>query len=179
MLEWNVVVTAHERRYRHARKFLSPLGKCADTDFYNVLVMQVAEPRIFLDTLNHELEAQPEFLTCLARVLPVSVTFSYQSPEEFETKARQAVFGWWEQLAGMRFHVRMHRRGFKGRLSSMEEERFLDHFLLETITDQGAVAEIDFDAPDWIIALDTVGQRAGLSLWSHEQLQRYPLLKLD
>jgi tRNA(Ser,Leu) C12 N-acetylase TAN1 len=179
MLEWNVVVTAHEHRYRHARRFLSPLGKCADTDFYNVLVMQVAQPLSFLDTLARELEAQPEYLPTLARVLPVSETFAYQSPEEFERKATQVVLGWRAQLGGSRFHVRMHRRGFKGRLSSQEEERFLDHALLEALAAQGAGGQIDFADPDWILALDTVGQRAGLSLWSREQLQRYPLLKLD
>lgn len=179
MLDWNVVVSAHERRYRHARKFLSSLGKCADTGFYNVLVMQVAQPLTFLDTLNHELEAQPEYLPCLARVLPVSETFFYQSPAEFESRAKQVVLGWSGQLAGTKFHVRMHRRGFKGRLSSMEEERFLDHYLLEMNAGKGETGQIDFADPDWIIALETVGQRAGLSLWSRIQLQRYPLLKLD
>lgn len=179
MLQWNVVVTAHEKRYRHARKFLLQLGKVADTDFYNVLVMQVAEPSTFLELLEHELQEQPEYLPTLARVLPVSETFRYQSAEEFEQKAKQSVLGWSEQLAGTRFHVRMHRRGFKGRLSSMEEERFLDHYLLEAIGQRGHPGEIDFADPDWIIALETVGQRAGLSLWGRAQLQRYPLLKLD
>jgi len=179
MLQWNVVVTAHEHRYRHAREFLLPLGEVEGTDFYNVLVMQVAEPSTFLELLGHELEAQPEYLPTLARVLPVSETFRYQSAEEFERNAKEAVLGWCQQLAGACFHVRMHRRGFKGRLSSMEEERFLDHYLLEVMAERGDTGKIGFTDPDWIIALDTVGQRAGLSLWSRAQIQHYPLLKLD
>lgn len=179
MLDWNVVVTTHEHRYRHARAFLAAMGELHGTDFYNVLVMRVAEPQSFLATLERHLEAFPEAASSLARVLPVTETFSYQTPQEFELKAAAALRGWLAQLAGTRFHVRMHRRGFKGRLSSLEEEHLLDHLLIDELAQQGQEAHIDFADPDWIIALDTVGQRAGLSLWSREELRRYPLLKLD
>lgn len=179
MLDWNVVVTTHENRYRHARAFLAPMGELRDTDFYNVLVMRVDEPEAFLARIEQHLEAFTEARQTLARVLPVTVTFRYQTPEEFERKATDAVRGWLAQLAGKRFHVRMHRRGFKGRLSSLEEERFLDHFVIEELIKQGQEATIDFANPDWIIALDTVSQRAGLSLWSREARLRHPLLKLD
>jgi tRNA(Ser,Leu) C12 N-acetylase TAN1 len=43
----------------------------------------------------------------------------------------------------------------------------------------GAEGEITFEDPDAILALETVGTRAGLSLWTREDLQRYPLLHLD
>lgn len=179
MLDWNVVVTTHEHRYRHARAFLAPMGELRDTDFYNVLVMRVEEPLAFLARLERHLEAFPEARPTLARVLPVTETFNYQTPEEFERKATGVVRGWLAQLAGTRFHVRMHRRGFKGKLSSLEEEHFLDHFVIEELAKQGQEASIAFEDPDWILALDTVSQRAGLSLWSRETLQRFPLLKLD
>ncbi len=179
MLDWNVVVTTHEHRYRHARAFLAPMGELQDSGFYNVLVMRVEQPQDFLVRLESHLEAFPEAALSLARVLPVTETFRYQSPEEFELKAAEIVRGWLGPLAGTRFHVRMHRRGFKGRLSSMEEERLLDHLVIESLARQGLEAIIDFDDPDWILAIDTVAQRAGLSLWSREELQRYSLLKLD
>ena len=74
----------------------------------------------------------------------------------------------------------MHRRGFKGRLSSQDEERFLDTFLLDELAKQGkAPAKVDFSAAQRIIAIETVGQEAGLSLWSREQVERYPFLKLQ
>ncbi|HLF13048.1 MAG TPA: hypothetical protein VJA26_17745, partial [Gammaproteobacteria bacterium] len=76
-------------------------------------------------------------------------------------------------------HVRMHRRGFKGKLSSQHEEQFLDHFLLERLNVAGASGAIDFDDPDVIIAMETLGQQAGLSRWTREQLHAYELLKLD
>lgn len=179
MFDWNVVVTTHERRYRHARAFLAPLGVIRDSGFYNVLVMQVEEPVSFLEVLEQELSAQPKYAPALARVLPVTETFSFQSPQEFEDKAQKAVVDMLREAQGNRFHVRMHRRGFKGRLSSQDEEHFLDDRLLEALGERGYEGAIDFSNPDWILALDTVGQRAGLSLWSRTQLLRHPLLKLD
>jgi tRNA(Ser,Leu) C12 N-acetylase TAN1 len=89
---------------------------------------------------------------------------------------------WLDKLAGKHFYVRMHRRGFKGRLSSIEEERFLDDFILDSLNNlaqQGkAQAKINFEDPDSVIAVETIGQEAGLSIWSREQLVRYPFLKL-
>lgn len=179
MRDWNVVVTTHEHRYRNARAFLLPLGDISDTDFYNVLVMRVDNPALFLEILEHELSVQPGYRMVLARVLPVTESFRFQSPQEFERKAKDVASAMVKQVEGSRFHVRMHRRGFKGRLSSQEEEVLLDHCLMEAMNVRGMEGRIDFDDPDWILALDTVGQRAGLSLWHREQLQRYPLLKLD
>lgn len=179
MLDWNVVVTTHEHRYRHARAFLLPLGVISDTDFYNVLVMRVANPALFLEILEQELSAQPGYRTALARVLPVTESFQFQSPQEFERKAEDVASAMVKQVEGSRFHVRMHRRGFKGRLSSQEEEVFLDHCMVAAMNERGMEGQIDFDDPDWILALETVGQRAGMSVWHREQLQHYPLLKLD
>jgi tRNA(Ser,Leu) C12 N-acetylase TAN1 len=86
---------------------------------------------------------------------------------------------WLPELAGKSFHVRMHRRGFKGRISSQHEERFLDEILLTSLDKHGAPGRISFDDPDVIIDLETIGQRAGLSMWTRAQRLRYPLLKLD
>jgi tRNA(Ser,Leu) C12 N-acetylase TAN1 len=179
MLEWNVVVTAREQRYRQAHRFLQPLGEVAGSDFYNVLLLRVDAPQQFLEQLSLELAAEPGGAAALARVVPVSETFVFQSPSQFEQLAGERALRWLPKLAGSRFYVRMHRRGFKGRLSSQQEERFLDHRLLEALATQGHGGQIDFSNPDWVLALETVGQRAGMSLWSREQRQRYPLLRLD
>jgi hypothetical protein len=73
----------------------------------------------------------------------------------------------------------MHRRGFKGRLSSQHEERFLDEVLLEALDTRGKPSRITFEDPDAILALETVDSRAGVSLWTREDIQRYPFLHLD
>ncbi len=73
----------------------------------------------------------------------------------------------------------MRRRGFKGRLSSQKEEQFLDEYILNALADQGKpAAKVDFSGAERVIAIETLGQQAGMSLWSNEQLTRYPFLKL-
>jgi len=179
MNDWNVVVTVYEGGYNQARRVLEPLGPVAKSDFFNVLLMRVPEPRQLLDALTERAATEPATVMALARVMPVVLTFSFQSPMEFEEKARNAVTAWLPSLEGKRFHLRMHRRGFKGRLSSMDEERFLDTYLLEALQQAGQPARISFENPEAIIAVETIGPRAGLSLWTKEDLQRYPLLHLD
>jgi hypothetical protein len=98
-----------------------------ETDFYNVLAMAMVMAMAmamgdsirFLRMLQTRLDEEPEQMVCLPRVVPVTVTFDFQTPDEFEDKAKQAVECWLSELGGAGFHVRMHQRGFKGRLSSL------------------------------------------------------------
>jgi tRNA(Ser,Leu) C12 N-acetylase TAN1 len=179
MHDWNVVITAHEDGYNQAKRFLDEFGIVNRTDFFNILVMRTEDHRKFLEELSAKSNRNAEDASSLARVMPVIQTFSFRTPEEFDDMARRAVCSWLPTLAGKGFHLRMHRRGFKGKLSSMDEERFLDAYLLEALATAGTPGHITFDNPDVIIALETVGQRAGLSAWSRQELERYPLLHLD
>jgi hypothetical protein len=61
----------------------------------------------------------------------------------------------------------------------MEEERFLDDFILAALEQAGSPGHITFEDPDAVIVVETVGQRAGLSLWTREELRRYPFLHPD
>jgi len=178
-MEWNVVVTVQEDGYQKARRLLQRFGEVGRTDFFNLLVMRVPDYRQFIEELREEGERDPEGFHVLARVIPVIQSFAFRTPQEFEAKARQAVLAWLPALAGKSFHVRMHRRGFKGQLLSVEEERLLDGYLLEALELAGEKGRITFDDPDAIVALETLGGRAGLSLWTREDLKRFPLLHLD
>ena len=57
--------------------------------------------------------------------------------------------------------------------------RFLDYEILTALDRMGAPGQITFDDPDAIVALDTVDTRAGIGVWTREELARYPLLHLD
>ncbi len=179
MLHWNVVVNLHEHGFKRAFKVLQGLGAVYTTEFLNVLVMEVSNIPRFLETFKAWVSDDPSLLKIISRVVPVTSTFSFQSPAEFETKAKEAVLYWLPLLAGQNFHVRMHRRGFKGSISSHDEERFLDKILLEELVKMGNPGHITFEDPDCYIVVETVGQQAGLSCWNREDLQRYPWLKLD
>jgi len=179
MLDWNVVVSVYEDGYKHALRLLQLFGRVKSTDYYNVLVMKVDDTAAFTERLAALVAETPGILNDLSRVVPCEVCFDYESAEAFESKARDIALAWLPKLARSAFHVRMHRRGFRGRLSSQDEERFLDAVLLAALEAAGTPGRITFDDPDAIVSVETVGQRAGLSFWRRDDLERYPFLRLD
>ena len=179
-MDWNVLVSVQQDGYKTARDLLREYGPVRKTDFFNVLVMHVDDIADFLEDMRTLFEMRAPQFNALGRIVPVSRRFTFQSAEEFETRAREIVGQWLDDLAGRHFYVRMHRRGFKGRLSSQEEERFLDEYILETLpAKQKAPARVDFEMAERVISVETVGQEAGMSLWTSEQIERYPFLKLQ
>jgi tRNA(Ser,Leu) C12 N-acetylase TAN1 len=177
--DWNVVVTVYEGEFREAIRLLSPFGRTQRTPYRNVLVMKVKDGITLLDALQRTVNEDASLANTVSRVVPVTHGFQFNSPEEFERKARDTVNDWVAEFGGQRFHVRMHRRGFKGRLSSQHEEQFLDHHLLEQLKLAGLTGSIDFENPDAVIAVETLGQSAGLSRWTREQLKQYEFLRID
>lgn len=170
MQDWNVVVTLNRDSFRRACEFLGGFGHVQATSYFNVLTLHVPDPGAFPGELERALAERPAMRGQIARAVPVTRTFDFQSPEAFEAGAVAAVEPWLPRFAGSRFHARMHRRGFRGRLASPEEERFLDRHIIGRLQQQGSDAQVSFDDPDLVLAVETVDQRAGLSLWTREDL---------
>jgi tRNA(Ser,Leu) C12 N-acetylase TAN1 len=179
MKDWNVVVSIKEKRFSQTVNILKEFGTISRTEFLNVLVMKVEDTARMCDTLKKRLEKDPSSLSFLSRLIPVTKSFAFQTPEEFETRVKETASEWVLQLEGKGFHVRMHRRGFKGRLSSLEEEKMLDEFLLALTEESGKPGHVTFEDPDVIITVETVAQRAGLSLWTREALKEYPFVRAE
>ena len=179
MKDWNVVVTAKTDTWKGARRFIARFGTVARSDFYNVMLLRVDDMDWFLAHFATAVGEAGITSHGIAHVFPAPTTFSFATREEFESKAREAAVAIAPQLAGKRFYVRMHRRGFKGRISSHDEERLLDSAILDALVATGKPGEIAFDEPDAVIDIESVGDQAGLSLWSHEELERYPFLRID
>lgn len=177
--DWNVVVTVREGEFAEAVRLLRPFGDVNRTDYWNVLVMTVDDVAGFLASVSATIEEDASIPNSVSRILPVTRRFFFQSPEQFEEQARSVVDEWVPELRAKTFHVRMHRRGFKGRISSQHEEQFLDYHLLQRLERLGSEGRIDFEDPDVIIAVETVGQEAGLSMWTREERERYDFLNLD
>ncbi|MEJ2684997.1 MAG: hypothetical protein P8Z71_11455 [Candidatus Sulfobium sp.] len=175
----NAVVNLNARGLKQAIRVMGAFGPIRKTGFFNVLLMEAKDVPGMLEDLKEMMTRDPASLSFLARIVPVSHAFTFQTPEEFEGKAREIALGWVDGLAGRSFHVRMRRRGFKGKMSGLDEEHFLDRLLLEALEERGTPGRITFENPDAIIAVETVGPWAGLSLWMREDLERYPFVKLD
>lgn len=176
--DWNVVVTVYDRAFRRACRMLSEIAPVTRTDYYNVVVMKVEDVRVFLERLAILSRDHPEILNSVARTAPAMRSFDFQSKEEFEQKARETVLSWAAALAGNTFFVRLHRRGCKSSLPSQDEERLLDKAILEALAAEGTPGRVGFENPDAVIDIETIDKRAGLSLWTRDDLRRHPLLRL-
>jgi tRNA(Ser,Leu) C12 N-acetylase TAN1 len=180
MKDWNVIVTVNDRcGYRYARRRLRQFGTIEGTEFHNVLVMHVSEVGALLAALAEMLRDDMSLINDISRLVPAQVTFDFETKEEFESKAGAAILGWAHRFAGGTFYIRLHRRGLGDQLISPSEEKLLDETLLQRLAEMGRPGRINFDDPDYVIDIETVGNRAGLSLWARDDLRRYPFLKVD
>lgn len=179
MHDWNAVITVREGGFVPACRLLEPFGQVRKTEFFNTLVMRADDPFGLLAELQGQIAGNPDIAAWVSRFMPMQRRFSFQFVAEFELRSQEAVLEWLPRLANSRFHLRMHRRGFKGKFSSADEERFLDEFLLQRLEDAGTPGKVAFDDPDLIIALETIGPQAGLSIFSRDELQHFSLLHLD
>jgi tRNA(Ser,Leu) C12 N-acetylase TAN1 len=181
-MDWNVVVTAYDwRGLRSARRRLSRYGEVTRTEFHNVLVLRVADVVAFLEAISAAAEHDVSLRNDISRIMPAHATFAFETTAEFEEKARAIAYRWAGRIAGGSFHVRLHRRRGDSavKLSGQAEERFLDAGILERLRELGQPGRIDFQDPDYVIDIETVGQRAGMSLWSRDDLKRFPFLRVD
>jgi len=179
MHDWNVVITARDDGFAPTVRLLRGLGPLHRTHFFNVLVMKVENVREFLEAVRDAYVRDPMVATFLARASPAQSVFHFGSPAEFDRQAREIVRSLAPVLSGRSFHVRMHRRGLRGALSSQLEERSLAGAILDELQAIGANAHMAFRDPDAIVSVETVDNRAGISLWTREELDRYPFLGLD
>jgi tRNA(Ser,Leu) C12 N-acetylase TAN1 len=181
-MDWNVVVTAYDwRGLRSARRLLSRYGEVARTEFHNVLVLKVADVAAFLEDISAAAEDDVSVRNDISRIMPAQATFAFGTTAEFEEKTRAIACQWADRIAGGSFHVRLHRRRGDSpvKLSAQAEERYLDVSILERLRELGHTGHLDFQDPDYVIDIETVGERAGMSLWSRDDLKRFPFLRVD
>jgi tRNA(Ser,Leu) C12 N-acetylase TAN1 len=141
--------------------------------------MHVADPDVFLADFASAVAETPGLLNFVSHVVPMQKRFPFDSSEAFERQARAIALDWLPDLAGASFYVRLHRRGLKGIISTQPEQRFLDQVLLAALADAGTPGRISFAVPDKVIQIETVDGRAGMSLWTREDLRRFPFLGVD
>ena len=174
--DWNVIVTLSEPTFRIANKLLARWGQLRRTEHHNVAVMAVADPASFLREFVAAVDESPGILNAMSHVVPFEHVFAFKNAAEFEAKSREIALSYVPQLAGKSFHVRLRRRGLKGTISTPDEERFLDEALLGALTAAGNPGRIRFDDTDYVLLIETVAGRAGVALWTEEDLKRYPFL---
>lgn len=173
MKPWNVLVTSLLGQERNVFRELRQTGDFRRTDFKDVFLGWTEDMETFLNTVL----ANTFLKERIGKAVPVEQTFSFHA-EDFEEKLEGALHAYLPQLADSRFHVRMERRGFKGRLNSLEIEQEMDRLLKERLLEAGKGNEIDFKDPDYIIVVETVAAWCGIGLITREMKERYPFIKV-
>lgn len=177
--DWNAVVTLIPEGDRDALRVLRDFGEVSKTPFRGVFVMRADLDAVELqEGIRDRLLVDKTLANSVSRIVPVTARFSFASSQEFRARLEAAVEPWADELAGKAFHVRMHRRGHHADLSSQEEEKALGEFLLRRLADQPGTRVV-FEDPDVVIAVETVGEEAGVSRWARDDLDRYELLRFD
>ncbi len=178
MWDFNIVVTmAREGRFRNFYGELARYGEFRRTEFYGLLLGRLAEPEVFLETVRREREARVIAFQDLGRAIPLRTVFTF-CPRNFLERARKALLPFAKELAGRRLYVRLERRGFKGEILSPEAERALDRALLEELEGRGNPGGIDFQDPDAVVVLETIGDRCGVGLLTRETRDRYDFVRV-
>ena len=179
MKDWNIVVTIYQESFRRALRALRGIGPAEPGPYHNVLVMKVDDPMAVLEAVERLTEERPALYDAIARVAPAMRTFDFSSAEGFKDNAKSVVLEWLPGLAGKSFHARLHRRGPQPGLHSPDVERFLNDVIIEATAKAGLPGRISFTDPDAVIVIDTVDDRAGLALWTREDIARHRLLRPD
>jgi tRNA(Ser,Leu) C12 N-acetylase TAN1 len=177
MWKFNVVVTmSSEGRYRRLLEELSPLGEFRSTEFLGVILGQVVDRHTFLEDVHEKRRTSGAFGD-LRRIIPLDRVFTFHR-DEFESRLKESIVSYVDDLGGKRFYVRLERRGLKGQIVSPEVERELDAFILQTLQMSNRIASIDFEEPDAVLVIETIGDRCGIGLLTRDMMKRYDFVRV-
>ena len=179
MKDWNVVISVFQGGFRRALQALRDLGPIDRSPYHNVLVMKADNPIALLEAVEKRTDEDPELYDAISRVAPATHNVDFVSEDEFGERAKSIIREWLPRLAGRSFHVRLHRRGTKHDLRTQEAERLFDDAILNGTAKAGMPGKISFTDPDVVIAIDTIDDRAGLAMWTREELAHYHILRPD
>jgi adenylyl- and sulfurtransferase ThiI len=177
--DWNVVVSVFQDGYSRALRALQKLGVAERGPYHNVLVMKVEDPVVLLEAIEKRTEETPALYDAISRVAPAMRDFDFLSEAEFVEKAKSIIRESLPRLAGRSFHVRLRRHGTIHELRTQDAERLFNDAIVDATTQMATPGKISFTDSDVVIAIDTVDNRAGLAMWTREELARFHLLRPD
>jgi tRNA(Ser,Leu) C12 N-acetylase TAN1 len=175
--EWNVLVTTPPGEERELLPALNRLGIFVRSEFKGILRGWVENGEQFLEAILHARNERAGWLQYLIRVLPVERTFPF-TVETFEEQVWTNVTPLVQRMTSGTFHVRLERRGYKGKIISPEVEQRLGEYVIEIAKQQGKTLRVSFHDSDYVVVVETVGNRGGVALITRDLSARYPFVKI-
>jgi tRNA(Ser,Leu) C12 N-acetylase TAN1 len=170
-MPWNILATSQRFSEGRLLNQLKPFGRFHKTGYRDVVVGWVENTREFLKELEEEYERFPFNLSALSKVVAVEATFEF-TVETFEEKLKEAIKPFIEQVDNHSFHTRMERRGLKGELDSFKLEQSIGRYIHEELSKLGKHPVTDFKDPDMVVAIETIGNEAGVALVTREMKEK-------
>lgn len=175
--DWNLVVTAYGGRRHDLVYALRPIVRLKRAGYSEVLIGRTDDVDACLAAIAAQAEADPVLTSeILARVVPVSRTFALGADVEAQLVAETVTL--LDALAGRSFHVRVERRGHKRQVQSAELERRLGTALFEALQARGETPHVTFADPDVIVAVEIIGDFAGIGLVDRQRRTGFPFVRL-
>lgn len=175
---WNVLATAQEGAARDLKRLLKRFGKFRASGFRNVLIGEIADFPEFCGALAVEIERRPYARAWLGKVRPVQQTLPVDVAN-FATDVEAALAQMVDAIGSRTFHVRVERRGHKGILSTRDLELRFGDYLWGVLEERGFQPSVNFGDPEVVVAVEIVGDAAGISLIYREFRQAFAFVKLD
>jgi tRNA(Ser,Leu) C12 N-acetylase TAN1 len=175
--DWNLVVTAYGGRRHDLVHALRPIVRLKRAGYAEVTIGNVDHVETSLAAIAVRADADPVFASeVLARVIPVSRTFALAADVESQLGAETIAFA--PTIGEQSFHVRVERRGHKRELQSDRLERLLGGSLVDAVKASGATPRVTFADPDLIVAVELIGDYAGIGLVPRMWRQAYRFVRL-
>lgn len=176
-MPWNVLATSVEGRRDDLLAGLRRLAGFRPGGYRNVVVAEVDDPAALLARVRDALPADGRLAGALAKLVPLDVHVRFEQPTATETFAAAAepLLG---RVAGKSFFVRLERRGMKGRLHSPTVEREVGDRLWRALEARGEAPRVDFRDPDVVIAIETLGDQAGIGALDRAVRTTFPFVKV-
>jgi tRNA(Ser,Leu) C12 N-acetylase TAN1 len=175
--EWNVLATSIEGARPVLLAGLRRRGIFRGGGYRNVAIGRVADVPGFLAALSDDVARDATLAAALARVVPVARTLRLDADDPLAS-LQAVVEELHPHVAGRSFFVRLERRGLRDSLHSTEVERTLGAALWRILEAGGHTPRVTFTDPDVIVAIETLGERAGVALVDRALRAAYPFVRV-
>lgn len=178
-MDWNVVVTVKPGPHFEGEVLgvLARFGRFRPTYFRDVIFGHADDVDGLLDGIRSALEAGAPWAAHVARVIPAESVFAF-IPETLAEHLRQAVAPLAARMTDGSFCVRLERRGYAGKVMSQDIERALGEHLQTLAAAQGKRLHTEFADPDFVIAIETLGEQCGVALLPRAVRAKYPFVQV-
>lgn len=175
---WNVIVFAHgdERAERETLDVLSALGDFRRTRYADVWLGHVAAMPAFLERLLRAAQDGQPWMRCVSRLVPVSEQFDF-TPRSLNDRLQLAAVAIQRAAHAGTFQTRAEWRDSPADTQISAIEDVVNRAFESARRANGGLTRT-FSDPDYIVAVEIVGDTCGVGLVDRDMRDRYAFVRV-